>query len=314
VTRPIFTDAGAARPVVSVIVPYLDTPGALDRCVASLALGCNGVGYELIVVDNGSRPEMAPRVERGRELRVVRNDANRGFAAACNQGAAVAAGRYLLFLNSDATVASRSISRLVAAMECDEGLAAVAPLLRDPRGSTKSPGRAWLGPGSQALALLGYARARSSRAVAESAIDVSPWLSAAALLVRARVFRLLGGFDEGYFFYEEDEDLAWRFARRGYRVAVCGDALVEHHGGLSSDTVGPWPSLALYVGQVRFVRRRCGIGGEWLYRASTATAVSAKAVKGRLVGRPAPTLARVAPSRVLRLLCSRRMQVRIAEE
>jgi GT2 family glycosyltransferase len=302
------------RPDVSVIVPYLETPASLDRCVESLHSGCEGLAYELIVVDNGSRSEAAPRIARDSGHRVLRNGANRGFAAACNQAARAAAGRYLFFLNSDAVVAGRAITRMVDAMERDAGLAGLAPLHRDAAGAATSPGRDWLGPATQALALLGVVRARAPHAVKGDQLAVAQWLSAAALLVRARTFRLLSGFDEGYFFYEEDEDLAWRLARRGYRVAVCPDAWVEHYGGLSADAVGPWPVLTLYAGQARFVRRRCGSEGEWLYRVLTAAAIAAKAVGGRGIRRQAPALARVAPSRVLRLLCSRRMQVRIVEE
>jgi N-acetylglucosaminyl-diphospho-decaprenol L-rhamnosyltransferase len=304
----------SARPLISIIVPYLDTPLSLEQCVASLGSGCDDLAYELIVVDNGSRAETAPRIVRSVDRRVLRNMSNRGFAAACNQAAAVAAGRYLLFLNSDAILTPRSIVPMVEAMEQDAGLAAVAPLHRTPTGFAMSSGREWLAPVTQALALLGFARSRSPREVAGTGVLPVPWLSGAALLVRARTYRLLSGFDEGYFFYEEDEDLCWRFARRGYRVAVCPAASIGHEGSVSAQAEGAWPVLTLYTGQARFVRRRCGVTGEWIYRTSTAAAIAMKVVRGRILGRPAPTLARVAPSRVLRLLCSPRMEARIAEE
>jgi GT2 family glycosyltransferase len=299
---------------VSVIIPHRNTPEALDRCVEAVVRCCAELAYELLVVDNGSDAESRARPALEHGGRVLRNAWNRGFAAACNQAAAVASGRYLLFLNSDVEVGPRTISRMVEELERDPGLAGIAPLQRDSCGHAESPARAWLGPLAQALALLGYARARAPHSTSEAAIGGAPWVNAAALLVRSRAFRLIGGFDEGYFFYEEDEDLGWRFARRGFRMAVCRDTTVEHHGGLSADVAGAWPVLALYAGQARFMRRRCGVGGEWLYRASTFAAIAIKATHGRIRGRRAPSLARAAPSRVLRLLCSRRMQVRIVEE
>jgi N-acetylglucosaminyl-diphospho-decaprenol L-rhamnosyltransferase len=306
--------APAARPSLSIIVPHRDTLAALDRCVAALDRGCDGLDHELIVVDNGSRSEAVARIAPRRDGRVLRNETNRGFAAACNQAAITASGRYLLFLNSDAVVGPSSLSRMIDVLERDAALAGVAPLHRDAHGRTVSPARTWLGPMAQALGLLGCARARSPLSAEGPPVDDVPWVSAAALLVRARAFRMLGGFDEGYFFYEEDEDLGWRFAQRGYRVAVCRDAEVEHYGGLSAEEAGPWPVLALYAGQARFVRRRGGAVTEWIYRASTFAAVAAKTAKVRSIGYPASAVARAGPSRVLRLLCSRRMQVRIAEE
>lgn len=313
--RTASTDVrGSAQPLVSVVIPYMDTPDALDCCVASLTREWGSLPHELIVVDNGSRSETVPRQLHVHDSRVLRNRSNRGFAAACNQGAAVASGRYLFFLNTDTAVAPRTIARLAEVMERDPGLAGVAPIHIDSAGRAASPGRTWLGPMKQALGLLGGKHARSTRPVPVVPVEPVSWLSGAALLVRARVFRLVGGFDEGYFFYEEDEDLAWRFACRGYRVAVCADATVAHVGGLTADAAGPWPTLSLYAGQLRFVRRRWGRGGAWLYRASTAAAIVAKAAKAALLGHPSRTLARVAPSRVLRLLCSRQTQARIAEE
>lgn len=308
--------APTARPqvCVSVIIPHRNTPDALDRCVEAVVGCCTEIGYELIVVDNGSDAGSRATPALVRSGRVLRNTRNRGFAAACNQAAAAASGRYLLFLNSDVEVGASTVSRMVEELERDPGLAGIAPLQRDSCGHAESPARAWLGPLAQALALLGYARARAPHSASEATIDGAPWVNAAALLVRSRVFRLIGGFDEGYFFYEEDEDLGWRFARRGYRMTVCRNETVEHHGGLSADVAGAWPVLALYAGQSRFVRRRCGVGGEWLYRASTLVAIAIKAADGRIKGRRAPSFARAAPSRVLRLLCSRRMQVRIVEE
>lgn len=308
------TPTARPRMLVSVLVPHRNTPDSLDRCVEAVVRCCAELAYEILVVDNGSDAESRPRPALERGGRVLRNARNRGFAAACNQAAAVASGRYLLFLNSDAEVGASTISRMVEELERDPGLAGIAPLQRDSRGNAESPARPWLGPLSQALALLGYTRARSPHSTSAAAIGGAPWVNAAALLVRSRVFRLIGGFDEGYFFYEEDEDLAWRFARRGYRMAVCRDAMVEHHGGLSADVAGAWPVLALYAGQARFIRRRCGVGGEWTYRASTFAAIAIKAAYGRLGGRRAPSLARATPSRVLRLLCSRRTQVPIFEE
>lgn len=308
------TTPARPRRVLSVIVPHRNTPEALDRCVEAVVRSCAELAYELIVVDNGSDAESRPGLALERGGRVLRNVSNRGFAAACNQAAAVASGRYLLFLNSDVEVGASTISRMVEELERDPDLAGIAPLQRNSRGQEASSARPWLGPLSQALALLGYVRARSHHSASGAAIGGAPWLSAAALLVRSRMFRLVGGFDEGYFFYEEDEDLGWRFARRGYRMAVCRDATVEHYGSLSADAAGAWPVLALYAGQARFIRRRCGVGGEWVYRASTIAAIAIKAIHGRLGGRRAPSLARAAPSRVLRLLCSRRMQVRIVKK
>jgi len=108
-----------------------------------------------------------------------------------------------------------------------------------------------------------------------------PWARASTLLVRRDVFLSIGGFDEGFFFYEEDEDLCWRMRRRGYRIGVVDSVRVRDVGGASAALAGDWPAVELYRGQLRFVRRRFGRGGEALYRMSVSVALAAKLTLGR---------------------------------
>lgn len=296
------------RGLVTVVIPHRNTPAALDRCVRSLRHHSSGLEHEILLVDNGSDVCSMPRLEIGSHVRVLHNASNRGFAAACNQAATLARGEYLLFLNSDVELDPGALTRMVRTLDGDPSIAAVAPLQRGSGGSAESPARSWLGPMTQARALLGDVRARAPHPIAWSALAGASWVAATALLVRARVFHLVGGFDEDYFFYEEDEDFGWRLVRRGYRIAVCRDASVLHDGGLSASAAGAWPVLALYAGQVRFVRRRWGLVGECLYRLTTCAAIAVKATRGHVRGAASPSLARAAPTRVLRLLCSCRRQ------
>jgi len=271
-----------ALSLVSVVIPHWNTPERLAACLDSLACEGREFGMEVIVVDNGSAPGRAPRAPfTPAATTLIRNDRNLGFAVACNQGAATAAGEFLMFLNSDAELLAGALRALVASLEREPSFAAIAALELGSHGELGSPGRRFLGPLDQALGLCGLPRARPARRpcrAPDRGVGETPWVRAAAVLVRASAFRSVGGFDEGYFFYEEDEDLCWRLRRRGWRVGVAAEAIVRHDGGASARGAGEWPALSLYAGQLRFVRRRGGTLAAAVYRLSVGMAAMAKAL------------------------------------
>jgi N-acetylglucosaminyl-diphospho-decaprenol L-rhamnosyltransferase len=264
------------RPRVSIIVPYWNTPSALTRCLAAVPGACGGVSREVVIVDNGSALPTRVKHDPTGGIVVLVNDRNRGFAAACNQGAAVARGEVLLFLNSDAVLQWACVESLLRALEADARLAVVAPSQRAGTGRRSEFGLRFLGPLSQAAALMGVRGARYRSKSTAAGVEIVPWVTGAAMMVPACVFRHLGGFDEGFFFYEEDEDFCWRLRARGYRVATVSTAAVLHRGGESTLRAGDWPTRALYTGQVRFVARRCGRVAAVLYRFAVGAAVLAK--------------------------------------
>ncbi len=239
------SDRLALRTSVTVIIPHRNTPRDLASCLDAIPRAAVARA-EIIVVDNGSSPDRRPVATPRARVEIVRNATNRGFAAACNQAAIRARGDLLLFLNSDAELMPDSLEVLVSALERAPELAAVGAVEQPPSGPPASPARRFLGPLDHAAGLSGipFLRcARDSLRVPAANVVEAPWLRASALLVRASVFRAVGGFDEGFFFYEEDEDLCWRLRRRGHRVAVCRDAVVRHVGGLSVSAAGAWPWL-----------------------------------------------------------------------
>jgi len=88
---------------VSVVIVSFNTRDLLRECLNTLATEAGGVRYEVIVVDNASRDGSADMVAAEfPAARLIRSDVNLGFAAANNRGFAIAQGRYVVLLNSDA--------------------------------------------------------------------------------------------------------------------------------------------------------------------------------------------------------------------
>ena len=218
-------------PLVSVIVPVYDNWEATERCLASV-LSCDAeIAIELIVVDDASTDETPEKLSRLPGVNVLRSPVNVGFVNGCNRGAAIARGRYLFFLNNDTHLYADSIAALVCRIEADDDIGIVGSKLVYPDGTLQEAGGiiwsdafAWNYGNSDDVDRPEYNFAR----------DVD-YVSGAALLVRADLFRELGGFDERYApAYYEDADLCFAARAHGMRVVYEPSSVVTHHEGLTA--------------------------------------------------------------------------------
>jgi GT2 family glycosyltransferase len=211
----------AATRLVSVIVVAYRAGEALANCLDSLEL--QDAELEVVVVDNGA---LADEIERAAErpfVRVVTPGGNPGFAAGSNAGAAAARGDVLVFLNPDTVAADGAVDALAdTASRPDVGIAMArvrlldSPTLLNTRGNVLHvAGFAWVGGHGEPVE------------TASELVDV-PTASGAALAIRSRTFRALGGFTEELFLYGEDVELAWRVRMLGLRVVMDPHADVFH--------------------------------------------------------------------------------------
>lgn len=187
---------------VSVIVVTYNSA----HCVGH-ALAAAPPAAELIVVDNASSDDT---IEQARKFpcRLIANDRNRGFGAACNQGAQIAAAEFLLFLNPDAVLAPNAVELLLGAAANRPDAVAFGPRHELAEGQVAKGAERKSPPGNHEVL----------------------FLSGAALLCRKSAFAKVGGFDERFFLYFEDQDLCLRLAKLGPLIEV-GEAVVYHHPG-----------------------------------------------------------------------------------
>jgi len=191
--------------------------------------------FELILVDNASPDDTLARVEEHVSgATVLRNEANRGFGGASNQGAGQARGRYLCLLNSDALVEPGWLEPLVEALDAP-GVGAVVPLYLNDDGSVQEAG--------SVVDSIGHAHAVGAGGDPNDFAYRFPrevdYGSAACMFVRAGLFQELGGFDEAYSpGYFEDTDLCFRLHERGLRTIFEPRSRVVHirHGSRTSES------------------------------------------------------------------------------
>ena len=241
---------------VSVIIVNWNTAALLCQCLTSLY--AHAVSRpEVIVVDNGSTDGSAQMVARSfPQVRLIRNMENRGFAAANNQGLALAMGRHLLLLNSDTVLATALPAALSRFLDETPDAGAAGPRLV---GADGGPQPFTFGGDPT----LGYLLRRGARALlrrgplhdwAESTSRAVDWVSGACLMVRREVYEQVGGLDEKLFMYFEDNDWCLRIRKAGWRVHRVPTITLTHLGGQSA-THNPGASAAYYQSLLHFYRK-----------------------------------------------------------
>ena len=196
-------------------------------------------GWPVTVVDNaGTFP-----LRESASVRVLRPGANIGFGRGVNRGAAVGGAPWILLLNPDTSAEPDDLTRLVAIAEGHSDVGVLAPTLVNFDGSPQIGGGRFTGwprelarvsgAGRRVRALRARIR-REFRGERFGALIDRSWVSGAAMLVRRVVFEAVGGFDERFFLYYEDEDLCRRIRDRGWRVATTPEVRVKHAVGESS--------------------------------------------------------------------------------
>ena len=225
--------------LVSVVVVNYNGARFLERCISS-ALAQDYPELEVIVVDNASgdgSPDIVEQKFPG--VLLVRNTENLGFAGGTNAGIRASRGEYLFTLNSDAFPDPGCVRHLVAAMKEDPGAGMCAAKMLFPDGSINSAGIC--------LSLSGAAWDRGMHQPDNGQYPPGEVFGpcAGAALYRRSMLLETGLFDEDFFLFMEDVDLAFRARLAGWKCRYVPEASVVHlHGG----SAGVGSDIAVYYG------------------------------------------------------------------
>ncbi|GDY33551.1 glycosyltransferase [Gandjariella thermophila] len=253
------------RPEVSVLIVNWNTREATRRCLDSLpGAVTDGLGYQVIVVDNASRDGSADVLATYRDIVWIRNDTNVGFAAAVNQAYRHATGELILLLNSDICLGPGALTALVRFLRQRPDAAGVAPLYLNPDGTLQQhymrlpTFRSALALGTVLRFLPGFHRAWRDHVLAGEEFSRPrpvPQPSVSCLLLRRGVLGADRIFDERFPLYFNDVWLARGLAEAGHELWVTPDAAATHTLGASTRLLGAEKRTAYRLeGLVRYVR------------------------------------------------------------
>ena len=238
---------------VSIIIVNWNGGSLLTRCVETIVSSAPHVTYEIVVIDNDSADNSlaelrasevaAPMIAR-EQLRIYENAENRGFGAANNQAFKLTSSPFVFLLNLDTEVPPGTIDKLIDKLKSDRKIGACGPRILNFDGSLQvsvffNPPRVWHTVLSQLWLyhllprrirgelLLGWHWSHDrERSV--------PMLGGAAIMARREMIEQVGGFDERFHMYAEDNEWCWRITKSDWRLMFIPEAILRHHGAQSS--------------------------------------------------------------------------------
>jgi len=237
----------ASSNCVSAVIVNFNAGAYLATAVLSVLSQGNNVG-EVIVVDNDSEDSSLSNlheISTDPRLRVIKLDANNGFARACNIGIEASRGGMVLLLNPDCYMFPGSLEALLAGLGSDPTIAAAGPLLMNSDGTEQRGGRRDIpNPWQIFCYTIGLHRLmprhprfrnfNQMTAPLPSGPIAVPAISGACMLIRRSAIDGIGGFDERYFMHFEDLDWCLRVTQKSQGIRFVPAAIVEHTQGVCS--------------------------------------------------------------------------------
>ncbi len=206
---------------ISIIIISYNTRDLIASCLDSI-VHINDNRKEIFVVDNASTDGSVEHIrEHYPEVHLIVNEENRGFAAANNRALQLSQGRYVFLLNPDAEFLPSTFGSMISFMDANPhiGLAGVKMINSD--GSPQE---------SFVHEYPGHKFASHELTGLKGSIA---WVLGASMIIRSDIMKKLGGFDESFFVYGEDQDLCLRIRKEGYEIGYIDTAIVVHLGAQS---------------------------------------------------------------------------------
>ena len=220
-------------PRCSVIIPVYNQAGITRQCLeALLAYPVGAVDFEIIVVNDGSTDMTQTLLtEYEGRIQVLTHETNAGFATACNDGAAAAAGEFLIFLNNDTIGTAEWLDKLVSYADAHPTAAVVGSKLLFPNDTVQHAG--------VVICQDGYPRHIYAGFDADHpAVNKSRRFQAvtgACMLIQRAVFEKAGGLDTHYRNGYEDVDLCLRLGAQGREIHYCHESVLYHLESVSRE-------------------------------------------------------------------------------
>lgn len=225
----VFTDY--ENPRVSIVIPVYNQFEYTYLCLKSILKYSGEVEYEVIVADDCSTDYVKELEKIVEGATIIHNEENLRFLLNCNNAAKKAKGQYILFLNNDTQVQPGWLKPLVDLIEKDDTIGMVGSKLVYPNGYLQEAGGIlW-----KDASAWNYGRNQDPDKAEFNYIKDVDYISGASIMIRADLWKEIGGFDERFVpAYYEDSDLAFEVRKHGKRVVYQPLSVVVHFEGVSN--------------------------------------------------------------------------------
>lgn len=256
---------------LSVIIVSYNVRYFLEQCLLSVQKALAGIEGEIIVADNCSTDNSCSVIEeRFPEVRLIKNQTNRGFSAANNQALGIASGRYLVLLNPDTLVGGDTFRKCIAFMDSHPDAGAAGVMMIDGRGRfLPESKRSVPTPSTSFFRITGLWRLFPKSSVINryyvgnidneitAKIEV---VSGAFMFINGEAYRRVGPLDEDYFMYGEDVDYSFRLIKSGFSNYYFPETRIIHFKGESTRKQDLNVVANFYMAMLIFVRKHLAGG------------------------------------------------------
>lgn len=254
---------------LSVIIVSFNVSDYLCQAVASVIAATVSVESEIIVVDNCSSDGSPETIGlQFPDVRVIRNEKNIGFGAACNVGINASSSQYILILNPDTFVQPDAITVALSFIKQHPEAGAVGARMVDGNGIfLLESKRGFPSLRTSLFRFTGMHRIfpRSSFFNAyylghlpDNLTGRADILTGAFMMIRREALEKAGLFDTSFFMYGEDIDLSWRLVEAGFTNYFVAESRITHFKGKSTEKDDPGRIRNFYGAMIIFARKHLG--------------------------------------------------------
>ncbi len=232
--------------MVSIVIVNYNQKNLLKLCLKNIYKANIDLDFEIIIVDNNSKDSSREYLSNlsKKEISVIQNNKNLGYAKANNQAIRQAGGDYILMLNPDVIIQKGVVEKLQNFLKENEKVAMVGPQIlnpdktiqnsccRFPKIYTPALRRTFLGKLPILKKEIDRYLMKDFNHKSKRSVD---WMIGACLMLKRDVLKEIGFLDERYFLYFEDIDLARKIKKVGKKIYYLPQAKVIHfHQRLSA--------------------------------------------------------------------------------
>ena len=220
----------------SFIIINYKTPDLTIQCLESIFEHCKNESFEIIIIDNNSGHDSVQKIKNKFDNRIshfIENKQDLGFAKANNQGAKLATGKYLYFLNNDTILTENILPTIKEIFINNEKIGILSPLVKNPSGENQKTATGKFPTLLELISLVFKVNEEKLIPKNKEKLFIVDWISGCSLVIRKNVFDEINGWDENFFLYFEDTDICQRAYSKKHLTAIALNISLVHLGGQS---------------------------------------------------------------------------------
>lgn len=226
---------------LSIVIVNYNVTQLLRNCLLSIQKYCEGIDYEVTVIDNKSTDsswgDLIPEFPK---VHFIASEKNEGFAKANNRAIETAAGEYLLILNPDTELEGFYLNEILNFADSKTNFGCLGVRMHDANGNFLPESKRSVPDMINSFEKL-FTNFKKKNSKSYYRNDVDEYgvaevevITGAFFLVKKEVYEKVGGLDERYFMYGEDIDLCYTLLNNNYKNYYYGKASILHHKGEST--------------------------------------------------------------------------------